>query len=246
MTICGQNIHCTAQGSGPPLLFLHGWGVGHEVYMPLLRHLGQSFTVWAPDLPGFGTSAPPDVAWDAGKYAGFVGEFCAVNSLVNPVCIGHSNGGRILLKLLGSASPAIAPSKLVLIDSAGIKPKRPLSYYIKVYGYKAAKILLKPFPEIREKYISKKGSEDYRRACPVMRATMSKLLAEDLTPVLHLVKPPPLLIWGEGDTATPLSDAKKMEKLISGAGVAALPGGHWAFLEQLPATCKILDSFFAG
>lgn len=241
MRVCNREIGCTVEGNGPPLLFLHGWGVGHDLYLPLLRPFMDRYTVYAPDLPGFGSSPEPEEAWDGDQYALFIKQFCNETGIVPSVCMGHSNGGRILLKLLGTEK--LSADKLVLVDSAGLKPRRPLSYYIKIYAYKTAKVLLRPFPKVRERYIAGKGSADYKAASPVMRATMSKLLKEDLTPLLPRIKSETLLIWGEGDTATPLSDGKRMEKEIPGAGLAVLPGGHWAFMEQLPRTIAILEHF---
>jgi pimeloyl-ACP methyl ester carboxylesterase len=145
--------------------------------------------------------------------------------------------------LLSRENPAVVPPKAVLFNSAGIKRQRGLKVRLKVYTYKALKFLLRPFPKLLERYRAGKGSDDYRAASPVMKASMSKLLSADLTSGLPAIKPPTLLIWGEDDTATPLSDGRKMERLIPDAGLAVLPGGHWAFLERLPHTMRILDSF---
>jgi pimeloyl-ACP methyl ester carboxylesterase len=50
---------------------------------------------------------------------------------------------------------------------------------------------------------------------------------------MPLIKAPTLLIWGENDTATPLSDAKTMEQLIPDAGLVSFPGcGHYSFLDN--------------
>ena len=47
------------------------------------------------------------------------------------------------------------------------------------------------------------------------------------------ISAPTLLFWGENDTATPLSDARRMEKLIPDAGLVTVAGaGHYAFLEN--------------
>lgn len=246
MLIDNIDISAEISGDGPPLLFLHGWGVGHDSYTPLLAHLRKRFTVHSPDLPGFGKSPEPPEPWDAGRYAEFTARYCEQNGLTVPVVMGHSNGGRVLIKLLSRRDCPVAPPKAVLFDSAGIKPRRAPSYYLKVYSYKAGKLLLTPFPKLKAKFQAGRGSSDYRSASPLMRATMSKLLAEDLSGALHLVKPPTLLIWGEGDTATPIADGRLMEKRIPGAGLVTLPGGHWAFMERLPQTLRILDSFLGG
>lgn len=225
------------------ILFLHGWGVGHEAYTPLLTRLSAAHEVYAPDMPGFGKAPEPPEPWDVDNYADFVAAYCNEHGLTEPVCIGHSNGGRVLLRLLSRENPPISPPKMVLLSSAGLKPKRGLKTLLRVYTYKTCKLLLRPFPKLLNRYREGKGSADYRAASPIMKATMSKLLSADLTADLPKIKPSTLLIWGEDDTATPLSDGRAMERGIPGAGLAVLPGGHWAFLERLPHTMRILDSF---
>jgi len=217
--------------------------VGHEESSPLLTQLSASHEVYAPDMPGFGKAPEPPEPWDVDNYADFVAAYCAENGLTEPVCMGHSNGGRVLLRLLSRKNPPISPPKMILLNSAGLKPKRGLKTRMKVYTYKACKLLLRPFPKLLKRYQEGKGSDDYRAASPVMKATMSKLLSIDLTADLPKIKPSTLLIWGEDDTATPLSDGRTMERGIPGAGLVVLPGGHWAFLERLPHTMRILNSF---
>ena len=241
LDILGIKTHCTIAGAGPALVFLHGWGVGHELYAPMLEHLYKTHAVFAPDLPGFGKTPEPPKPWGVEDYVAFVKEFINVASVKSPIMIGHSNGGRILLNLLSEGDSCAR--KLVLIASSGLKPKRGLRYYIKVYAYKAGKILLSPLPKLKRRLTENSGSDDYRSASPIMKATMSKLLSSDAAALLPLIKIPTLLIWGENDTAVPLSDAKTMERRIPDAGLALLPGGHWAFMEQLPRTLRILDVF---
>ena len=58
------------------------------------------------------------------------------------------------------------------------------------------------------------------------------------------IQAPTLLIWGENDTATPLADAKKMEKLIPDAGLVSFPGcGHYSFLDNPVGFRAVLKSF---
>lgn len=84
-----------------------------------------------------------------------------------------------------------------------------------------------------ERRRSKAGSADYRNSSPMMRAVMSRCVNEDLKHVMPSIKAPVLLIWGENDTATPLSDAKTMERLIPDAGLVSFPGcGHYSFLDN--------------
>ena len=162
--------------------------------------------------------------------------------------MGHSFGGRISINY-ASQHPEI--QKIVLIDSAGITPRRSLKYYYKVYSYKAIKrISLALFGEkkgkkIIEKSLKKRGSADYKAASPRMRAIMSKCVNEDLRKKMPDIKASSLLVWGENDTATPLSDAKIMEKNISDSGLVVFQNaGHYSFLDNPSRFKAVVRSFF--
>ena len=91
---------------------------------------------------------------------------------------------------------------------------------------------------------AKRGSSDYAQATPRMRAIMSRVVNEDLTPLIPKVKAPTLLIWGENDTATPLADAKKMNSLLPDSGLVSFPGcGHYSFLDNPGQFARVLASF---
>ena len=60
----------------------------------------------------------------------------------------------------------------------------------------------------------RKASADYASASPRMRSILSRVVNEDLCHMMPQIKAPTLLVWGEDDTATPMADAKRMEKLI--------------------------------
>ena len=91
---------------------------------------------------------------------------------------------------------------------------------------------------------AKAGSSDYNRATPMMRAILSKCVNEDLCHVMPKISAPTLLFWGDKDTATPLSDAKKMERLIHDAGLVVAGGaGHFAMLEQKDRWIATIKAF---
>ena len=91
---------------------------------------------------------------------------------------------------------------------------------------------------------AKAGSSDYAQASPRMRAILSKVVNEDLKAELPKIKASTLLIWGENDTATPLSDARYMETHIPDAGLVSFPGcGHYSFLDNPIQFSAVLRSF---
>ena len=228
----------------PVVLFLHGWGAPAETYRLMIDHLASYCRVVAPDLPGFGGSAEPQTPWCVDEYVDWTVDFAAALGLTEVILMNHSFGGRISIKLLSRRPLPFGVKKAVFMDAAGILPKRGLTYYAKVYSYKAMKKL---FPAIAAKRQGKAGSADYRNASPLMRQTMVRCINEDLT---HLLKDNPvstLLVWGSADTATPLSDGQLMERLIPDAGLVVLEGaGHFAFAQQWGLCSRVLDSFLKG
>ena len=91
---------------------------------------------------------------------------------------------------------------------------------------------------------AKRGSSDYNNASPMMRNILSKVVNEDLKHCMPKIQAPTLLVWGENDTATPLADAKIMERLIPNAGLVSFPGcGHYSFLDNPLQFAAVLRSF---
>ena len=87
-------------------------------------------------------------------------------------------------------------------------------------------------------------SSDYNAAQGVMRQIFVKVVNEDLKPLLPQIKSPTLLVWGENDTATPLSDGRLMEKLIPDAGLVVFEGcSHYSFLDEPGRYYAVVDYF---
>ena len=223
---------------------LHGWGCDHSIFDSLVPVLSNDYSVYALDFPGFGTSEEPESVWGVELYTQFLEAFCKDLDIENPGIVAHSFGGRVAI-LFASRN---ACSRLFLMDVAGVKPHRTLKYYVKVYLYKAGKFLYNKIlrnPQAWEARRAKAGSADYRNASPRMKAVLSKVVNEDLCDRMPLIKAPTLLFWGEADTATPLSDAQKMNKLIPDSGLVTVPGGsHFSFLDNPYLAKRVLASFF--
>lgn len=248
ITINGIKLHYEETGpeNGNPVLLMHGWGCDHTTVRLIANALNDQMHVFNVDFPGHGASQEPDSAWGVDEYTLLMETFCKDLDIKDPVLIGHSFGGRISI-LMGSRNPI---SRIVLVDAAGIKPKRPLKYYLKVYSFKAAKKILpiifgkKTGQKMIDKWRGKAGSADYRNSSPIMRAVMSRCVNQDLTGYLPKIQASTLLLWGEEDKATPLSDAKLMEKRIPDAGLVSWKDcGHYSFLDNPGAFRAVIRSF---
>ncbi len=244
------NIEYTVVGeeNEQDMVIFHGWGCNKEMFEFVCEHFRDKYRIFAFDLPGFGGSKEPETVMGTYDYANYMKDVFNALGINKPVGLGHSFGGRILIQMVTEYTF----EKLILTGSAGVVNKRPLSYYVKVYSYKGMKQLYrlkcfqKLFPDALEKYKRKAGSADYNQASPIMQKILSKVVNEDLVGIFKMNDAPTLLIWGELDTATPLNDAKIMEKKFPDAGLVVFEEGtHYAFLEQSQRFLKILD-FFIG
>lgn len=248
ITVKDINLHYDVTGpeEGAPVILMHGWGCNSSTVQSIANALNSQLRVYNIDLPGHGKSQEPPTPWGVDDFTAQIEEFANALNIKNPTLIGHSFGGRISI-LMASRTPV---ARVVLVDAAGIKPKRPLKYYLKVYSFKTAKKVLpvilgqKRGAEIIDAWRGKGGSADYRNSSPMMRAVMSRCVNEDLKHVMPAIKAPTLLLWGEEDTATPLSDAKTMEKLIPDAGLVSWAGcGHYSFLDNPSGFRAVIQSF---
>ncbi len=243
------NINYAIQGEGEYVLFLHGWGSNIKLWQGLINAVASKYTALALDMPGFGESDEPKSSWCVDDYVDFVLKFIEQFKPKSLVLVGHSFGGRVIIKMLNRDLP-FEVKKIILIDSAGIKPKKSLKQKLKLITYKIGKWVLslapikKAFPNALENLRKSRGSADYNSATPIMRETLVKVVNEDLTHLLPSIKASSLLIWGTLDTATPLSDALLMEKLIPDAGLVRVEGGsHYAFLEAPELVARVIKSF---
>lgn len=246
--IHGVRVRYDVAGCGEtPVIVLHGWGCTAQTVKVLSDACSDSTTtVYTLDLPGFGGSQEPAEVWGIEDYTAMLEDFTKALGIARPVLVGHSFGGRMSI-VYASRNDT---DRVILVDAAGVKPHRTLKYYAKVYSFKTAKFLApllmgkRRADALIERMRGRSGSSDYASATPKMRAIMSRVVNEDLCHLMPKIKAPTLLIWGENDTATPLSDAKKMERLIPDAGLVSYPGaGHYSFLERQAQTAAVIASF---
>lgn len=246
INIDGQNIRYEKSGQGQPVILMHGWGCNLTTVRSIAAIVSRNYAVYNIDLPGFGESEEPQRICGVEEYTALIEKFVKKIGITNPILIGHSFGGRVSI-LFASRNPA---KKVILIDAAGIKPRRPLKYYLRIYSFKFAKFAVKCFfskqksEEMVSRMRSRKGSADYNSASPRMKAILSKVVNEDLKSVMPAISAPTLLVWGVNDTATPLSDAKTMERLIPDAGLVAFENaGHYSFLDNPFGFKRVIESF---
>lgn len=243
-------INYLKKGSGKAVLILPGWGTTIETYMTLINSISTYRTVYCLDMPGFGNSEEPDSAWGVDDFVNFILNFIKELDLQELDLIGHSNGGRIIIKLMNHPNLNIKVNNIILIGSAGIVHQLSFSKKMRIRVFKTCKKIaeFKPmkilFPNLLNNLKNKFGSEDYKNASPIMKQCLVKLVNEDLREIMPNIKIPTLLIWGENDIATPISDAEIMEKLIPDSGLVKVKDcSHYVFLERPGFVNNVINNF---
>lgn len=239
----GIKINYSIYGKGNPIILLHGWGTSCNTFSNLATRLENNYEVHLIDLIGFGKSEEPFKAFCLSDYVYFLNDYIIRNNIKNPIILGHSFGGRIAIKY---ASMFKNIDRLILVDSAGIKKRLTLKKLIKVKTYKLKKKWYKLTRNINKynQLITNSGSYDYKNASNIMKATLSKIISEDLKKHLRDIPVETLIIWGKDDKETPYKDALTMNKLIKNSGLVTLENtGHFPYLESKYEFNSIISNY---
>ncbi len=243
-------LNVSDTGSGDAVLILHGWGTNMNVYKSIIDYLTPHKRVISYDIPGFGESSVPSFAFSTDDYADLALAVLSELNVKKVSLIGHSHGGRTILNLASRENIGIDIEKIILIDSAGIVPKKTFMQKLKVRKYKLGKAILsfapvkKLFPNAIDNYKSKHGSADYKAVAGTVRDSLVKVVNDDYKERMKNIKQSTLLIWGTKDDATPISDAEFMEKNIPDAGLVKVEGGsHYSFLDSPELVRRVIFSF---
>ena len=118
MTDQPQRIAYERDGSGPPLVLIHGLGATKLIWKPQLEALARERDVIALDMPGFGDSEPmrAGTAPTAAAMAVVISDFLAGLGIERPHVAGNSLGGWVALEMAKAGRAASA----CLISPAGL------------------------------------------------------------------------------------------------------------------------------
>jgi pimeloyl-ACP methyl ester carboxylesterase len=243
----GQPARLYEAGSGDPVVVLHGWGGRIESVWPVIECLKTSFRVISIDLPGFGESPVPETTWGTPDYAAFVAQVLAERDVGSAYFVGHSFGAKTSLHLAATEPERVR--KLVLVGSSGLRSAPSMKARFKRAASRTARAIGKVGPigeKIRDAAYRRLASQDYRDA-GALRPILVRVVNEDLTDLLPLVRASTLLVWGTKDDAVPVAHARRMESLIPDAGLVLFQGaGHFAYLDDPDRFCRVVRHFLGS
>jgi len=228
------------------LIILHGWQGLKERWDKIKEKIEKGgVKVIIPDLPGFIEGTELTQPWDLNNYLVWMENFIekekSSGNLIEPFfLLGHSFGGRIAIKFAVKHPQKL--KGLILISAAGIKTKEKFisnfTPFLKKFSFLPGYSF---FRKLFYKFVIRKT--DYLNVEGVMKETFKKVIEEDLAPILPQIRTKTLIIWGEKDKDTPISDGYLMKEKIENARMEILKGiGHIPHLDCPEILAKkILD-----
>jgi pimeloyl-ACP methyl ester carboxylesterase len=245
--IRGLETFYQVDGQGDPVVLLHGWGTSSQSLGGVATCLAPAFRAVSVDLPGFGWSQAPSEAWGIAEYADHVRRLLDALGVARAAFLGHSFGGRIAIHLAAHHPGQVA--RLILVASAGVRPRRGPRYHLRVAITKVLRRLL-ALPGLEgvgsrllQRWQAKVGSRDYL-AAGRLRPTLVKVVNEDLTPILTRVEAPTLLLWGDQDLEVRRPAMEVMATRIPRARLEVFSGaGHFPFQDAPEAFCRTMMEF---
>lgn len=220
-------------GSGVNVILLHGWGGSGDSMRPIAEAISSECRVFVPDFYGFGRSGEPTKALTLDDYVMAVREIIIKEKLPDAYIVGHSFGGRVAVRLARNYPQYV--KGLVIIDGAGLKPRRGPRYYFRVFIHK----LLKKIG-----FKGLKGSSDYRVLSPLMQATFRNIVNEYLDCDLAYVTSKTLILWGAKDKSTPLYMARRFKRKLPSAELKVFKeASHFSYLDNFGQTVREIKGY---
>jgi pimeloyl-ACP methyl ester carboxylesterase len=213
----GFELHALHRGAGEAVVLLHGLAGSHRWWRFTTPALAERFRVHVPEMIGFGDSRGAVRQPTLPEMAGLLVRWLDARGIERTHFVGHSMGAQVGVHLAARWPDRIR--RLVLADAAGIPHPLTAPQISGVAGE-----LVSPRTWGRIRFLPTIALDAVRTGPRTMVGSIRKILADDIRPLLPRVRAPTLLVWGEHDPITPVSDGRLIEALIPGARLVVIAG----------------------
>jgi pimeloyl-ACP methyl ester carboxylesterase len=259
----GMRVHYRDEGSGPPLVLIHGTSSSLHTWDRWAALLSPRRRVVRLDLPGYGlTGAAPDRDYSAARCARVIAALLDQLGIARADLAGNSFGGRIALTFALARPERVRD--LVLVDAAGLSGQKPAA----IFRLARTPVVNRLLTVVTPRWLVKKNVrevygdparvddalvdryDDLTRAAGNRTALVDRLTGPpdpDLDGRLGEVRAPVLLLWGGRDRWIPPSFGERFKEGIVGAKLVTYPDAGHVPMEELPdATAAEADRFLSA
>jgi 3-oxoadipate enol-lactonase len=250
-----ERMQVEVEGSGDPVIMLHGLGGTSNTFCPQVLGLGGRYRTIRPDLPGSGRS-PLAGSLTIQSMVDAVARAAKAVGAERAHFVGHSMG-TIVCQHVAEQHPELVRS-LTLFGPIH-QPPEPAR---KGLGDRAAKARNEGMPGIADQIVQATLSGDTKSNAPVTVALVREFimrqdaegyaknceaLAAAQPANLDRIKCPVRLVTGDEDPVAPASNARAMAERLSDARVTILNRcGHWSTIERPQECNQVLKELFGG
>jgi 3-oxoadipate enol-lactonase len=253
-------IDVLSEGSGDPIVLIHGFPLAREVWDAQAAQLAQHVRVIRPDLRGMGASSVPDGPYLMETLAGDVAAVLDALGIDRAAIVGHSLGGYVAMAFcrmytervtrlalvcskLAADSPEAARGREDLADRAEREDRIDAivdSYIPRLF---ARSSLENRSPAVnRARTIARKNP--VKGAAAMLRGMAQRVDADDIAEELQM---PVLIVAGAWDQVVGLSEAEQMRRAFPRADLRVMGhSGHLPMLEEPEALGEALTTFLRG
>jgi 3-oxoadipate enol-lactonase len=245
------------RGRGPALVLIHGHPFDRRMWEPQLASLSGELRVVAPDLPGYGESAPRGTTTTMRELADAVVELLDVLEVERAVVAGLSMGGLVAMELALGHPGRVAGLILAATTAAPVTPeeartRRATADQLESEG------MLDHALDMASRLFGPQGRRDPDVVEPILRmmiraqpagaaaALRGRAERPDYSHLLREVTVPSLVIAGEEDAFAPEEVFRQLVGALPDPEVVRLPGvGHLPNLEAPAAFDDAVRAFVA-
>ena len=247
----GLDVRYYTAGQGDPLVVIHGGGGDARTWLGNIEALSEQYTVYAPDLPGYGDSQPLIGDYYIPELTEFMDDFSDNLGLDKFHLVGHSLGGGIALNYALESPHKI--KKLVLVSSLCLG--REIALWVRLLSVPAilrtigaltmavlngVKWLVKTFLEQIEFVMPLSPASVYIGGSVTTLKEQSLVLASRLSEVIM----PTLLVWGAKDPIVPVRHAYAAAQVIPDCQLKVFENrGHNVHRDEVREFSHVLSGF---
>lgn len=255
-----MDIHYLVGGKGAPLVVIHGGSDGAKAWKKTMAALIKNYTLFIPDMPGWGNSQPMNRNGDyfISELAEFVDGFSRKLGLSDFYLMGHSLGGAVALTYALKFPHRV--KKLVLIDSLCLGKE--IAWWIRVlstsrlshsFGVAMHRLMkgIKWFvdsvlapafaPALTLKFANPISAVSLSLGTKVTNSREQNTVLVDRLPE---IKVPTLVVWGEKDPVIPASHAYAAARVMPNCQIKVFEDcGHSVYRQRIPEFSQLVGGF---